>query len=128
LTAAFVAGVGIARLTAQQAQKAPAVKRTILLKQDMRIPGREAVLAKSEILPGGSEGRHTHFPEVYGFVDEGELTLAVEGQPTRTFKAGEVFSIGPGLIHEGRNKTNAPVRLSVVFVAEKGKPLVTQVQ
>ena len=111
-----------------KAQAAPAVKRTVLLKQDMTIPGREAVMALVELPPGGKEGRHTHPAEVYGFVQEGTITLEVQGQPTRTLKAGDVFSIPPETIHEGTNNGTVTARLSAVFVAEKGKPLTTQVQ
>jgi quercetin dioxygenase-like cupin family protein len=122
--AAVVAAAGIHALKAQQA---PSVKRNVLLKQDMTVPGREAVMAAVEIPPGATEGRHTHPAEVYAFVLEGTPTLAVEGQPTRVLKPGDVFTIAPGQIHEGSNKTTSPVKLVAVFVAEKGKPLTTQV-
>ncbi len=119
---------GAAAIHGLKAQPAPSVKRTVLLKQDMTIPGREAVLALVEIPPGGREGRHTHPAEVYGFVQEGTLTLEVQGQPTKTLKAGDVFSIPPETIHEGTNSGTVTAKLSAVFVAEKGKPLMTQVQ
>jgi quercetin dioxygenase-like cupin family protein len=120
--------VGAAGIQVLKAQPAPAVKRTILLKQDMTIPGREAVMALVELPPGGKEGRHTHPAEVYGFVQEGTVTLEVQGQPTKTLKAGDVFSIPPETIHEGTNNGTVTAKLSAVFVAEKGKPLTTQVQ
>lgn len=125
---AIVAAVGAAGIQGLKAQQAPSVKRSVLLKQDMAIPGREAVMAQVELPPGASEGKHTHPAEVYGFVQEGTVTLEIEGQPTKTFKAGDVFSIAPGLVHQGHNKSSAPAKLLVVFVAEKGKPLTTQVQ
>jgi len=120
--------LGAAGIHGIKAQQAPSVKRNVVLKQDMTILGREAVMALVEIPPGGREGRHTHPAEVYGFVQEGTLTLEVEGQPTRTLKPGEVLYIAPGQIHEGSNNTTAPVKLAAVFIAEKGKPLTTQVQ
>jgi len=123
--AVVVAAAGIHGL---KAQPAPSVKRTVLLRQDMSIPGREAVMAAVELPPGATEGRHTHPAEVYAFIQEGTLTMAVDGQPTRTLKPGDVFTIAPGLIHEGSNKGSTTVRASVVFVAEKGKPLTTPVQ
>jgi quercetin dioxygenase-like cupin family protein len=123
---AFVAGA--ATFQGLKAQQAPSVKRTVLLKQDMTIPGREAVMALVELPPDATEGRHIHPAEVYGFVLEGTPTFAVEGQPTKTLKPGDVITIAPGQIHEGSNKTTSPVRLLAVFVAEKGKPLTTQVQ
>jgi quercetin dioxygenase-like cupin family protein len=125
---AIVAVVGAAGIQGLKAQQGASVKRNVLLKQDMTIPGREAVMALVELPPGVSEGKHTHPAEVYGFVQEGTVTLEVEGQPTKTLKAGDVFSIAPGLAHEGSNKGSAPAKLLAVFVAEKGKPLTTQVQ
>jgi quercetin dioxygenase-like cupin family protein len=111
-----------------RAQPAPSVKRNILLKKDMTIPGREAVMALVELPPGSTEGKHTHPAEVYGFVLEGTVTLEVEGQPTRTLNAGDVLTIAPGQVHEGSNRGTAPAKISAVFIAEKGKPLTTQVQ
>jgi quercetin dioxygenase-like cupin family protein len=120
--------VGAAGIHGLKAQQAPAVKRNIVLKQDMTIPGREAVMALVELPPGSAEVRHTHPAEVYGFVQEGMVTLEVEGQPTKSLKPGDVFYIAPGKIHQGFNNGSATARLSVVFIAEKGKPLTTPVQ
>lgn len=125
---AVAVAVGAAGIGGLKAQPAPSVKRTVLLKQDSTIAGREVVMALVELPPGATEGRHTHPAEVYAFVQEGTISLAVEGQETKTLKAGDVFSIAPGQVHEGTNKGTATVKLSVVFVAEKGKPLTTPVQ
>jgi quercetin dioxygenase-like cupin family protein len=124
---AAVAAIGFDVLEARQAQTAPAVKRNVLLKQDMMIPGREVIMAAVEIPAGGAEGKHTHPAEVFVFVEEGTLELDVEGKPTTTLKAGDIFTIAPGQVHNGRNTSTAPVKLHAVFVVEKGKPLTTQV-
>jgi quercetin dioxygenase-like cupin family protein len=123
-------GIAIAILAAAsgrgRAQQAGLpVKRTVLLKQDTTVPDCEAVMASVELPPRSTEGRHTHPAEVYGFVQEGTVTLEVEGMPTRSLKAGDVFTIAPGKIHQGSNNGAATARLSVVFFAEKGKPLTT---
>jgi len=124
--AALVAFAGIHALKAQQP---PQVKRNILFKTDMSIPGHEAIIALVEIPPGGSEGKHIHpAAEVFGYILEGEVTQYVEGQPIKTLKAGDTIHILPGQVHEGSNKGTTPVKVSAVFVAEKGKPLTTQVQ
>ena len=127
---AIAALVGIAGIHALKAQQqAPQVKRNILLKTDLTIPGHEAIMALVEIPPGGSEGKHIHpAAEVFGYILEGEVTQYVEGQPIKTLKAGDTIHILPGQIHEGSNKGTTPVKISAVFVAEKGKPLTTQVQ
>ena len=124
---AIAVGLGVALIGSLNAQPAPAVKRNIVLRQDLTIPGREGVMAHVEIPAGGAEGRHTHPAEVFGFVQEGTITLEREGKPTETLKAGDVFYIAPGQIHQALNKGTDTAKLSAVFVAEKGKPLTTQV-
>ncbi|HUM03753.1 MAG TPA: cupin domain-containing protein [Thermoanaerobaculia bacterium] len=118
----LAAGAGVQALNAQPA---PAVKRTILLKQEMTIPGREAVMAVVELPPGSAEGRHSHPAEVFAIMLEGTISLEVEGKPTATLKAGEIFYIAPGSVHQAVNNSTAPAKLEAVFVAEKGKPLTT---
>ena len=61
------------------------------------------------------------------FVQEGAITLDYEGKPTKTYKAGEVFSVEPGKIHEGINNGNTTARAIASFVVEKGKPMTSQV-
>lgn len=117
-----------AGIPALNAQQAPAVKRNVVLKQDMEIPGREAIMALVELPPGGAEGRHTHAAEVFAFVLEGTISLEREGQPTVTLKAGDAFTIAAGKIHQATNPGSTTAKLAVVFVAEKGKPLTTQAQ
>ncbi len=113
---------------ALNAQQAPSIKTTILLKQDMSIPGREAVMVSAEIPPGAAEGRHTHPAEAYVFVLEGTILLENEGKPTVTLKAGDVFYVAPGKIHQAINNGDIAAKLAAVFVTEKGKPLKTPVQ
>src|SRR6266496_382549 len=95
---AVVVFLGAAAAPALKARQAPSVKRNILLKQDMGIPDREAVMASVELPPGSAEGRHTHSAEVYAFVLEGTISLENEGKPTVTLKAGDVFTIGSGRV------------------------------
>jgi quercetin dioxygenase-like cupin family protein len=123
-----VALLSFAGIRVLEARQAPSVKRNILMKQDMTIPGREAIMALVELPPGSAEGRHTHTAELYGYVLEGTVSLDVEGKPAATLKAGDTFSIAPGQIHEASNKGSATAKLVAVFVAEKGKPLTTQAQ
>jgi quercetin dioxygenase-like cupin family protein len=122
---AAVVALGIAGGLALNAQQPPQVKRNIVLKQDMTIPDREAVMALVELPPGSAEGKHTHPAEVYAFVQEGTVSLEYEGNPTVTLKAGDVFHLLPGKVHQVVNTGSVTARLSAVFVAEKGKPLTT---
>jgi quercetin dioxygenase-like cupin family protein len=110
------------------AAQQPNVTRKVLLQQDLNISGYTASLVAVEIPAGSREGRHTHPGTLVGYVQEGTLTLDYEGKPTKTYTAGETFSVEPGKIHEGINKGNTAVKILVTLVSEKGKPLVTPVQ
>ncbi len=117
-----------AGIAAQNAPAAPAVKRNIVFKQDMSLPGREAVMAWVELPAGSREGKHTHPAETYVFVQEGNVLLHLAGNPDATLKAGDTFHVSPGQVHEVVNQSNAPAKLSAVFIAEKGKPLTAKAE
>ena len=124
----LVAVVAAFAMYAQTSQAPAAVKRNIVLKQDMTIPGHEAVMALVELPPGSAEGRHTHPAEVYVFVLQGTILQQFEGKPDVTLKAGDHFYVAPGQIHQAINKGSDTVKLAAVFVAEKGKPLTTKAE
>jgi quercetin dioxygenase-like cupin family protein len=125
---ALTIATAVIGLFALQAQQPPSVKRNVVLKEDTSIPGREAVMAHVELPPGVAEGPHTHFADVFVFVEEGEITLENEGHPTVTLKAGDVFHIAQGAVHQAINHGTTTAKLNAVFVAEKGKPLTTPVK
>src|SRR5476651_1947814 len=125
---ALTIATAVIGLFALQAQQPPSVKRNVVLKEDTSIPGREAVMAHVELPPGVAEGPHTHFADVFVFVEEGEITLENEGHPTVTLKAGDVFHIAQGDVHQAINHGTTTAKLNAVFVAEKGKPLTTPVK
>jgi quercetin dioxygenase-like cupin family protein len=101
------------------------LERKIVLQQDLKMPGYETVVAEVTLAVGGREGRHTHPGTLIGYLLQGELTLEVEGQPTRVFKAGEAALIPAGVVHEGRNTGSVPTKVIATFIVEKGKPLST---
>src|SRR5215470_3642148 len=126
LTAAGV--IVLALSWSSQAAQQPAVTRKVLLQQDLVIPGYTATMVAVEIPAGSREGKHTHPGTLVAYVQEGAIELEYEGKPTKTYKAGDTFSVEPGKVHEGVNKGNTPVKVLATFVIEKGKPLTTQVQ
>jgi len=103
--------------------QASGLTRTMVLKADTSLPGREAVVARVEVAPGAKAGRHTHPGDEISYVIEGEALLLVDGQPPRTVKAGESFLIPAGVVHDAHNEGNAPIKLVGVYVVEKGRPL-----
>jgi quercetin dioxygenase-like cupin family protein len=105
------------------AQPVPQVKRSILLKEDMTLADREAVMAAIELPPGSAEGRHSHPAELYVYLIEGEIVLENEGRPDRVMKAGDAAAIAPGRVHQAINRGSVTAKGVAIFVAEKGKPL-----
>ena len=120
-----VAAIGLALAAAASVLYAQAsgLTRTLLLKADVSVPGREAVVARVEVAPGAKAGRHTHPGDEISYVLEGEAQLLIDGQPARTVKAGETFVIPAGVVHDAHNTSAAPTKLVGVYVVEKGKPL-----
>jgi hypothetical protein len=84
--------VGIRYLDAQQ----PALKRTDLLRAGMaEMDGKEAHIWVADIAPGAATGGHRHPTTRFVYVVEGAVTLEIEGQPPRTYQAGEAFAERP---------------------------------
>ena len=113
---------------ASSLQAQAGVERKVLLQEDLSVPGQQVSLIAVTIAVGAREGQHTHPGTLVGQIQEGELMLDRQGLPTQTFKAGETFSVKPGLVHEGMNHGKTPVKILVTVVAEKGKPLTSQVK
>ena len=120
----FVAVVfAISSSPALRAQDKGEIKRKALAKQELAsAPGHDAVLSLVELAPGSAEGKHTHPGELLGYVEEGSLTLNVEGKPAATVKRGESFVVPAGATHWGENNTKGPVRIVAALILEKGKP------
>jgi quercetin dioxygenase-like cupin family protein len=125
---AAIALVAFGETSVLRAEDAPKITRNIVLKEDMSIPGREGVMARVELPPGATEGKHTHPAEVFVFVLEGSILQEIDGKPTVTLKAGDVFHVPPNTVHQATNNGTVTAKLAAVFVAEKGKPLTTPVK
>jgi quercetin dioxygenase-like cupin family protein len=103
----------------------PGIRRTVVYREDVSVPGREAVIARVELAPQASAGRHTHAGEEISYVIEGEGEILVEGKPAKKVKAGDGFVIPAGARHDARNTGSSPLKLAAVYVVEKGKPIAT---
>ncbi len=102
-----------------------AVKRTVVTRGDVSVPGREAVITNVEITPGGSAGRHTHPGDEISYVLAGQGEILMEGKPPLKIKPGDGFIIPGGTKHDAHNTGTETLRLVGVYVIEKGKPLAT---
>lgn len=91
-------------------------------------PGKE-VVAQTYTFPAGAVlPWHIH-PDAHevAYVIEGDFTFQIEGEAPRELKAGEASYLAPNVVHRGMNQSDAPVKLFVVRVKPKDKPLVTEV-
>jgi quercetin dioxygenase-like cupin family protein len=129
--AAFIVFATVPSAHAQQqpssVQPAP-VKRTILQRTDVPGTNLEVILASVEIAPGFKAGRHTHPGVVIGQVVEGDFWLQLDGQPEQVLHAGESATLPDRAIHNEGATAEKPVKLNVVYVVEKGQPLVSPVR
>ncbi|MFS2002952.1 cupin domain-containing protein [Duganella sp. CT11-25] len=101
------------------------IRRTVIQKADVSVPGREAVVAKVELDAGVAAGRHSHPGDEISYILEGEGELRIEGEDPRRVKAGESFVIPAGTVHDAVNVGSGTLKLVGVYVVEKGKPLAT---
>lgn len=119
----WAAGAAIATLAVVAIAQAPGFTRTVLQDQNMSVQDRHAVVARAEFVPGGAAGRHTHPGEELGYIVEGELELLIDGQPPKRLKAGDVFFVPAGMIHDGKNIGSGKAVVLATYVVEKGKPV-----
>ena len=123
--ALVVAAVSSPSVQAQaQGVVAKPLLRTTLSGDDTK----ETIVATAEFAPGGTTGRHSHPGDEYATVLQGTLELRLDGGEPRRVNAGEAYHDPKGVIHETRNVGDGPARAAIVFVIEKGKPLVQPAQ
>ena len=103
------------------------IKRTILQRADVPGTNLEIIYATVEIAPGFKAGRHSHPGVVVAHVVEGDFWLHMDGQSEQVFHVGESVAFPDRGIHN-EGATDKPVKLNVVYVVEKGKPLVSPAQ
>ena len=108
----------------------------VLSRKDIteKIDGKTAKATTVEVTlrPGESEAAHRHPGPAFGYVLEGEYEWAIDGNPARTFKAGDTFYEPTGCLHRvGRNPSRAgktrflavvlhPADVTAVVIPEKG--------
>jgi quercetin dioxygenase-like cupin family protein len=86
------------------------------------IPGKTLVAVEVSYPPGGasSSHHHAHSAFIYAYVVSGRIVSQVQGQPARTYNAGESFYEVPGAHHlVSRNASQTePAKLLAVFVVD----------
>jgi quercetin dioxygenase-like cupin family protein len=87
--------------------------------------GSPQVTAVIVTLPPGAEtGWHAHPVPLFGWMLEGELTVAYQGagasETRRTYRPGDALIEAIDTPHNGRNDGAAPVRILAVFMGSQG--------
>ena len=124
--AMLIAGSAVAPDMVQAQQSG--TKRTDLQRHDLSAPGREVVQVRVDFDPGYVSPKHWHPGEEIIYVLEGTLEYNVEGQPPRTYKAGEVLTVPAETIHWAKNVGTSNGAELATYIVEKGKPLITLVK
>ena len=113
---------GVLALALVGSAHAQGIKRTILQKTDVPGGTHESVLGIAEVAAGVAIGLHTHPGTEQGTVLEGELVLSVDGQPDKTLKVGDSYTIAANAPHDAKAGA-AGAKVVAVYIVEKGKPL-----
>lgn len=127
LVAVALSGAVYAQQQPTPVQPSP-VKRNLIGKVEVPGANYEVVTALVEIAPGFKAGRHFHPGIVQAQVTDGEFWLAIDGQPEKTFTAGQNLELPMKAIHNEGAVGSKPAKLVAVYVVEKGQPLVQPVK
>ena len=106
-------------------------KVTTLMSRDLSdIPGKEGDMLIVEYAPGAVDPVHRHNADAFVYVLEGSVVMQVKGGEPVTLQPGQTFYEGPNDIHVvGRNASKTePAKFLVVFIKNKGAPILTPVE
>jgi quercetin dioxygenase-like cupin family protein len=123
--------LSLSLMTGALAAPAPEATVTPLFSKDLwNGPGREVAMITVDYPPGSVDPIHTHNAQAFVYVLEGSIVMQVKGGPLVTLKPGQTFYEGPDDVHiVGRNASKtAPAKFVVVFVKEKGAPILVPKQ
>jgi quercetin dioxygenase-like cupin family protein len=124
LVAALLCGVG-GRLMGQEAVVTP-----LMTKELGDLPGKEGLMITVDYPPGSTDQVHRHDAHAFVYVLEGSIVMQVKGGKSVTLTPGQTFYEGPEDVHVvGRNASRTkPARFLVVFLKEKGAPVLVPAQ
>ena len=106
------------------AQQVPGIERTDLQQHELSIPGHIVIQNRVELGREAPAVRHKHPGEEIIYVLEGELEYSIDGQPPKTYAAGEALMVPAETVHSVRNVGSGPAAELATYVVEKGKPFI----
>lgn len=106
---------------------ADAIVEPLMTKDLPEFPDKEVLMITVDYPPGAADPVHRHPGHGFIYVLEGSIVMQVKGGKEVTLTRGQTFYEGPDDVHVvGRNASNTkPAKFLVVFVKEKGAPLLT---
>ncbi|MGZ4976209.1 MAG: cupin domain-containing protein [Methylobacter sp.] len=119
-------------LAASALDENAAIKVTPLLKTTASWDGKPIVYPKGqgevtalivEIAPEAETGWHEHPVPAFGYIMEGELELRLATGKVKILHPGDVISESVGVLHNGRNIGDEPVKILVFYMGEVGSKL-----
>ena len=115
--------------TAPAAAQEPAKVTTLFSRDLSDMPGKEGMMLIVEYPPGAADPVHRHNANAFVYVLEGSVIMQVKGSEPVTLHSGQTFYEGPDDIHAvGRKASKTePAKFLVVFVKNKGAPILTPV-
>jgi quercetin dioxygenase-like cupin family protein len=113
---------GAMQLTKANAEEP--IQRTDLVKNDIDLPGHEAVQVRVDIAPGAFAPSHRHPGEEIAYVLQGSLEYQLEGRNPVTLNAGQSLFIPSGVAHSARNVGDGKASELATYIVTKGSPLV----
>ncbi|MDR6669615.1 cupin domain-containing protein [Rhizobium sp. 1399] len=113
---------GAMQLTKANAEEP--IQRTDLVKNDIDLPGHEAVQVRVDIAPGAFAPSHRHPGEEIAYVLQGSLEYQLEGRKPVTLNAGQSLFIPSGVAHSARNVGDGKASELATYIVTKGSPLV----
>jgi quercetin dioxygenase-like cupin family protein len=125
----LLAGAILLSFTASVAAQEPPKVTTLMSRDLTDIPGKEGTMLTWSA-PGGADPIHRHDAHAFVYVLEGSVVMQVKGAEPVTLHPGQTFYEGPNDVHlVGRNASKTePAKFLVVFVKNKGAPILTPVE
>ena len=125
----LLAGAILLSFTASVAAQEPPNVTTLMSRDLTDIPGKEGTMLTWSMRLA-ERTLHRHDAHAFVYVLEGSVVMQVKGAEPVTLHPGQTFYEGPNDVHlVGRNASKTePAKFLVVFVKNKGAPILTPVE
>jgi quercetin dioxygenase-like cupin family protein len=126
----IAAGIACSAAWSQTPAPAPAANPNVIVYYTTPLENdssRYVRLQSVTFPPKQGNNFHRHPGDQWTAIQEGEITLMIQGQEPKTLKAGDSFYIPRGTVHRNQNLTDKPARTIELNVMDKDKPLLEPV-